>query len=258
MSLRYLLSALEPLDFTCKPKMSTRKVLEMFQLNLSSRVMNSFHDLQLIIDIQNVMQGLCDQKIDSRSLNSLSSFEKKIKEGRVAEFVDSFYKKYPTKYERIVNFSVLFRDSLDYVYNKGSGFLSHYCKQEKELLAFLTTYRAIRSKKSVESELFFEDKGDLFIAFLLGQKNSVSPPYEFKQLFVELQEANENPLKEYKAVAKYRFDCYYDYVKDYGSIENSLLAYFVCLALLEDMIALDKQEGLSVVKRLVESEYASQ
>ena len=64
MSLRYLLTALEPLDFTIQPKMSSYRVIEMFQLNMSASQFKKFQNLQFLIDVQNLLQAMCNQKIN--------------------------------------------------------------------------------------------------------------------------------------------------------------------------------------------------
>ena len=125
-------------------------------------------------------------------------------------------------------------------------------------MAFLCAFKVFQTSKSIETELFFEDSGDLFMHALIDQKGGFNPPFEFIELFKQLQEAQKNPLKEYKAVAKYRFSRYYDYVNVGGSLENAVLAYFVCLVILEDITALDKDEGLQRIKKLVESEDAAE
>jgi hypothetical protein len=257
MSERYLLAALEPLEFTSNPKTSSARVIELLQLNLPASTLKNFHHLQFLINVQNLLQNMCSERIDPRSSRSTLSFEKKIKEGLVPQPALEFFQKYSSTNERISHFSELVSVSIKHVEAKSSGFVSKYCASEKKLLVFLTAYRASKDAKSIEKELYFEDKGDLFIAPLIAQKGSFSAPEEFKELFEQLESLGRNPLKEYKAVAKYRFNRYYDYVKDYGAVDNAVLAYFVCLMLLEDMAMLDKDGGIETVKRLVECESES-
>ena len=254
MSQRYLLASLEPLEFTSKPKLSAVRLIEPFRLNLCAKSEKNFEKLQFLIDIGNLLQDLSDAKIDARGSCNMQSFKKRIKNGQAPQVVLDFFQKYPSDRAKIKHFSELLCNTYASTEKNSSGFVSEYCAAEKKLLAFLAAYRVSKTSRSMAKELYFEDTGDLSIAPFIRQGSNFSAPAEYVELFENLESLDKDPLEEYKAVAKYRFELYYDRVKDFGRIGDSVLAYFVCLIILEDMAFLNKKSGIETIKRLVECE----
>ena len=82
-------------------------------------------------------------------------------------------------------------------------------------------------------------------------------PMDYEELEGVLEEAGDDPSKQYEEIARYRFDFYIKYFTQHLFLMEGILAYMVALWILEDFFALKREEGEKRLNNIVERENVS-
>ncbi len=261
MSRFFIYGILPPLEFGSKPDVSSRALTELFELNLGSQALKKVHTLKLWIDISNIYELLSQGGFDGRGNYSKSTIKALIaNEEDLPAYVFEFFQTHETEKVRRKYFPELIAHYFQEEIKKSSGNLREFLVFEHDIRVLLAGFRAKKGGRDLGEELQFEDLDDPIVSATLLQKDRGGKfqfPTDYEDLEKVLDEAGQNPSKQYEAIARYRFEFYMKYFSEPLFPMGGILAYMVALWILEDFFALKREEGEKRLNNIVEREHVS-
>lgn len=256
MSNFFIYGLLPPLEFGILPDISSKELAELFDLNFSAFTLRKVHTLKLWIDISNIYTLFGVKRFDSRGNYSKSTIKALIaNQEELPSYVFDFFDSYEKEEERKKNFSKLIASYFREEKLRSSGYLLQFLTFEHDVRVLLAGFRAKSKGFDIAEELQFEDLDNPIVASVLMQKDRGGDfqfPVDYEDLEAVLREAQTNPTKQYEEIARYRFNFYINYFTNNTFSLQGILAYMIALWVLEDIFALKKEEGESVLSNIVE------
>lgn len=256
MSNYFIYGVLPPLEFGVLPEISSRELAELFDLNFSQLVLKKVHTLKLWIDISNIYALFGAKRFDSRGNYSKSTMKALIaNQEELPSYVFDFFDTYKKEEERKKNFSKLIASYFKEEKGRNSGYLLDFLTFEHDVRVLLAGFRAKSKGFDIAEELQFEDLDNPIVASVLMQKDRGGKfqfPADYEDLEKVLEQAEENPSKQYEKIARYRFNFYINYFTNKTFSLQGILAYMIALWILEDFFALKKESGENVLSNIVE------
>ncbi len=235
--------------------MSFDELLVHFRDNISQADWKKVHILRDYIDLKNVYQLLRKQPLDPRgNLTEKELDEAIVNEVMLPSYLFEHFEAYPEVHDQVRFFSKIFARFFREAEEKQSGFLKYYFSFERSLRLVLVGYRGKKRGIDLVKELQYEDPKDPFIAQILAQKDSSA--FEFPLEFFELGEllkdvSSDDPLAQYKIIARYRFSSIMDAVQDHPFSIDYLLGYLIQFMMVEDWNQLDDEQGREQLNTIV-------
>ena len=261
MSLFYIYSSLPQLDFYSKPDISSYSMMEILELNLNSYGFKKIKVLKLWIDLNNIHRILIDDGFDIRgnhSKNTLKSFL--THEYELPEYVFEFLSRFDSEEKRLRNFSFLLARYFSEERKKSRGFLKEIIEFEHSWRILMAGYRVKLKRGNLAKELQYEDIDNPVVAMTLAQKDGLGSfvfPFEYKDLEKRIHDAGPDPLKQYEAIAQYRFEFYENYYLEHPFTLKAICGYLMALWTLEDYYSLKQDRGEEILENIVEKEHVS-
>jgi hypothetical protein len=247
-------AALPPLSFGEMPEISFDQLASYVGENLSKEAQRGFELLRLSIDIENVRRYLLGEPIDSRGTLSEKELEEAIlNDVFLPDYVGTFLDTYQDEADRASYFGLVLSDFYRIAQEETTGFVRDYFAFERNLRLALTVYRMRALKGNLAKELQFEDPTDPLVAELLAAKDSPTFqfPYDFSDLEPILSAAGDDPMKQYMAMAQYRFTWIEHYPTGPLFSHDSILSYAMAHLIAEDVASLDSQIGWKRMREAV-------
>ncbi|MCH9630381.1 MAG: hypothetical protein S4CHLAM37_03770 [Chlamydiia bacterium] len=254
MTYYYISTALTPLEYGDTPDMTFHFLFEKFKENLSSSDMEQLGVLRKKFDLMNIKRLLRHEEIDNRgNLNQKELEEALITEGYFDQYVFDFLNRYEEDADKILNFPELLNRFFIDEEKKAKGFLKTLLGNQRKWRLILTGYRTKKQKGDISKQLSFEDPFDPTTAMILSQKDS--PHFEAPEGSEELSEmlmaTKESPMQQFRSFAEFRFRKIKETVQDKIFSLDYLVAYAIQIVILEDLHALNKEEGEKVLNTIV-------
>lgn len=281
MSLLFVLGCLPPLEFDAKPDTTMVAVRQMAELNLSNDEMAKVRVLLRWIDLSNIEHmearkekqemtnqegNVAQRKVILKTFDPRGNFfQEELKhflseEQGLPDYLFHFLAKFESAEERQRNFSWLVAKYFEEERKNATGALREILQFEHEWRIVIAGYLAKKYGEDLGYQLRFEDPSDPFVQMTLAQKDTSASyvfPLEYRNLEALIHEAGPNPTTQMKNVMKYRFDFYAEMEYDFPFNLRRLLAYFMQLMQLEEMMTLKQREGEKRLMKLMEIENAS-
>lgn len=254
MTYYFLSSSLTPLEYGDTPDTSFLFLYSRFEENLSSSDMKEMHVLRKYYDLLNIKYLLQDEELDHRGILNRKELESALAEESYFElYVFDYLNSYEDDRSKILNFSSLLNQFFKEEEKKASGFLKEYLKAQRNWRLILTGFRSKKQKKDVSAQLKFEDPYDETVSMILGQKDSphFEAPEGYEELYEMLLTTQDSPIQQYKNFGEYQFRKIKEMVEDKLFSLDYLVAYAVLMTILEDLHALNKQQGEMVLNTIV-------
>ncbi len=253
----FVSGSLPPLEFDSKPDINSPLLRSLFEENLSKRELKKIHVLQFWIDLSNIQNAMYKTKsFDPRGMFSEDMLKMLLKEGDgLPEYVTSFFADFTTEAERKRNFLALVAGYFQEERKKAKGFVREFLEFEHNIKILLTGFRTKRLGRDVARELQFEDSADPIVQMVLLQKNTSGSfvfPLEFRELEEKLEEAGRDPVLQYEAIMKFRFDYYSEQAWSHPFALRALAATMMRVWILEDLFALREEKGEEILNKVVE------
>lgn len=261
MSRFFVYGTLPPLEFGSRPDLSSRALMELYDLNLSRIALKKIYVLKLWIDVSNIYGLFQDEGFDGRWNYSKSTIKALIaNEEDLPEYVLAFFQQWETEAERKNHFAQLIAQYFEEEIKKNRGYLRDFLTFEHDMRVLLVGFRAKIGGHDVARELQFEDMHNPTVATVLLQKDRMGQfqfPMEYEDLEIVLESAGSDPSKQYEAVARFRFEFYSKYFVQHPFSLKGIVAYMVALWILEDLFVLKSAEGERLLSNIVERENVS-
>lgn len=247
------------MEWGTKPEMSFKQLRSAFEMNLSTAQQRQARVFLLFIDLNNAIRMPSKEKFDKRGQLSRSTLKELIaNRDELPDYFFDFYSEYDDDEERKKNLPKLLSKYYSKEIKASSGFLREFLTFEQSWRIVTTAYRAKKLKLDIAKELQYEDEGDPIVSMMLTQAGSVGQqfvfPYEYRDLEGLIASAGANPMKQYKVLAKYRFDHYENSIMNRAFTMESVMAYMMRLWILEEYYTLNEESGLKILREVVESE----
>ncbi len=256
MSKFFIYGMLPPLEFGAKPEVSSRDLVELFDLNLSASALKKVYVLKLWIDISNIYAILQNSGFDARGNFSKSKIKALLaNQEELPSYVFEFFDAHENQEDQKQYFPELMARYFNEEKKKSSGFLNDFLTFEHNLRILIAGLRAQKLGVDLALELQYEDMDDPIVSTVLMQKDRGGKfqfPMDYEDLEAGLNAADGNPSKQYEEIAKYRFKFYIEYFSNYSFSLEGILAYMIALWILEDFFALKREEGEKYLSNIVE------
>ena len=257
MTLFYVFSSLPSIQLGYEPEISSEALFDLFEMNFGKRALNKVMNLRLLSDLNNIYFGLVSDQFDRRGNYSKELLDMFVANEEVLpDFVFRFFSKFKTKKEQVVDFQWVTSRYFKYELEKNSGFLLEFMKFEYDVFILSVGYRSFEFHKDVRVELRYEDFSYPLLSTIISQ-NGVDGKFTFPEEFRELEliflNSKVDPTERYEAVASYKFNYYRNIFSDNPFSLKSILAYMMCLWIVEDDFALNADFGEKRLDSLVES-----
>lgn len=246
-------SALPPLTLGEMPELSFVDLMALLESNLSKRELEQVRLLRLSIDIENVRRYLLSESIDTRGVFSEKEIDEAIlNEVNLPEFLHDFLLKYKGD-DRNTYFGSVLASFYREMKRQGKGFVSEYFAFEHDFRLVLTAARAKKHGLDIQRELQFEDPKDPLVAELLAGRDAPKFvfPYEFADLEKIFIETDDDPMKQYFEMVKYRYNWIVNYSGKPFFALDTILGYVMRHLLIEDVASLDSEEGWHRIREAV-------
>ena len=257
MGLLYLYSSLPDIKLNSINKISIEGFYKLLDLNCTQNDKDQISSLRRRVDIKNILSiysGLSfDPKgnfIESGLRVALSNLE------YLPDYIFDFLETHPDDHELKKGFPQLYVNFYANEIARGS-LCSEFLLFEKNLNLLLFGLNCKKKNIKIESFLQYEDLADPLVEHVLLQSKNSGPfifPYEYKELEKKINDAGVDPMKQYNAIASYKFDYYKDIVEDNKKLLRSICAYMMCIWIVEERTSLNEKVGREVLKELVESD----
>ena len=124
----------------------------------------------------------------------------------------------------------------------------------------ITGYRAKKRGLDIATELQYEDSNNPDVAMMLAQSGSSSQfvfPYAFREFEARINEAEADPYKQYLLIERYRFYHYQELAIEHQCSLQGVIAYMLCLWIVEEYFSLDEGRGIKELEEIVEKKHES-
>ncbi|MCH9621573.1 MAG: hypothetical protein S4CHLAM20_09970 [Chlamydiia bacterium] len=258
MSVIYTSASLPILSFNSAPPISLKSFYDLLQLNLGKSAKEKIKSIRRVIDVKNILSfqtGIgFDVKgnfLESGLRLALSNCE------YLPDYIFEFLDQYVDEVEMIKNFPRLYAMFFEEEIAKG-GIIAEFLTFEKNVNLLLFGFNAKKHSFDVESYLQYEDLTDPIVTQVALQCKNSGPfifPFEYKLLEEKILDSGADPMKQYLAVASYRFNFYKEIVDNSSGSFRSICAYMMCLWILDEKSSLDEIKGRKILTELVESDH---
>ena len=247
-----------PLEFGLRPELSSKGLYELLEETVPQK---ELYVWKLWIDLSNIHALLAGGLFDSRGNYSRSTIRALLaSEDGLPEYVFEFLRDYEGEEKRREAFSALIAKYFQEEMAKHRGYGKRFLAFEHDMRVLLAGYRAHKLKRDIAWELQYEDMSDPVVYMTLMQKDvrgAFQFPIEYEELERILAEAGSDPTKQYEGIARYRFAFYNQiFIQNVFSLEG-IIAYMMALWILEDLYALEREEGEKQLRNMVEREHVS-
>ncbi|MCY3975403.1 MAG: DUF2764 family protein [Simkaniaceae bacterium] len=253
MSYFYSGAALPPLRIGISPPIRFDELLFLLEMNGRKRDRENIRAVRRFIDMKNAKALLMGRTIDGRGNMTERDLANAL-ENRFSpspdfpDYLIAHLKRYDTTADRVARFGAVFVAFFDEMARKSTssgGFLRFYFTFEREFGLLMAGFRARRLHLDPTKELLDEDPKDPLVAMIIGQKEQsqyVFPP-EYEELSELLNEVGNDPMKQHRAMIRYRFDTIFREVRDRPFSSDFLSVYFVGHLLVQDSVVSNPEEG---------------
>ena len=246
MSYYFLGSVLPPLKLGMAPELHFEDLLVLLEENMSARDFKKIAKIRSFIDLQNVKYLLQKEPLDERGNMSEKELDQALvtREG-LPEYLYEYLDDYEQTVDQIRHFSSVYVKFFREMEQKEKGFLSFYFNFEREWRLLMIGFRSKRIERDLSKELQYEDFQDPLVAHLLAQKDSpqFEFPFEYQDFDEQVKQAQDHPMDQYQALAKYRFNRLQNQVQDHPFSADYALGYFVQYMLVQDWNQLNNHQG---------------
>jgi hypothetical protein len=250
----FLITVLPPLKIEAEPDISFYDLMYLFIMNLSDEDLDKLRRLRMRFDILNIYQYLTKEALDPRGNFSKKELEEAlINQVRFPDYVFDFLNSYESKEERVQYFTRLITAYYHQEIENSTGFLREYLTFERNLSLVMAAFRAKHHGRDLNKEFQFEDATDLLVRELLvgkGQPEFIFP-FEYSDLEPILTSISREPMQEFRAMNKYRYQKVMEMAEREEFSIDWLLSYTVRLMLLEDWWRLDDNRGNLILNEIV-------
>lgn len=250
MKYYFLATSLPVLELGSVPDITFEEVIERFRINLSQEDWEKTVVIRRVIDFTNIRAILREEPIDSRgNLNHTELDEALLVQAGLPDYAVDFLSRHSSTADRLKFFSELLVLYYKNEIPKATGFLKQYLIFERNWRLVMIAVRAKVLGRDVVKELQFEDLGDPLVLQILAQKDApkYEPPIEFADIVTQLASIGSNTWEYYRYFSEWRFKKLQEMVEsDFASIDW-ILAYMVCLLMVEYRNELDTESGKRIL-----------
>lgn len=246
----FVVPSLPPLSLKSPPEMSFLRLMERLKICLSKQDWEKTKILRRFVDLCNIRSLFLEEEIDPHgNLNEKELDEALLVQAELPEYIFFFLSQFEKVPDKVRNFPGLLALFFNEEIPKQTGFLQKYLQFEREVRLVLVGIRAKALKRNLVQELQFEDLKEPFIAHLLAQADAehYEPPKEYLPLKELVAACSHDPLAEYEAIQKFRFEHWEGMVEgEYFSLDQ-ILCYMAQLMAVESFFALDALRGHQIL-----------
>jgi len=251
----FLATLLPPLKVGSPVDLGSKELDMLLRQDLTKSDLEKVTVLRRLIDLENIRAIWQKQPFETGGNFDEFELEEALFSGvGLPTYVVEFMEQYPEKQDRLKHFSTLLHRFFSVESKNSNSFVAEYLTFERQWRLVFVALRAITLKRSVESELQFEDPEDPFVAQLLAeaQKKHFEPPRPFEELKPLYEARKKAPLDLYQALSIWRFDYLEEQIEwENFSIER-ILGYIAQLEICEKWLELDKRKGLEIAEEMME------
>ena len=238
---------------TTQPEISFEELDQMIAWNCEEKDQKKFYSLRSYIDIKDLHLFWLGKELDYRGNLDRKQIEEFLLTGNFfSDYVFDFLQEHEDTAFRIKHFSYILSHFYREQIKKQSGFLKSFFQFEREFLLVLSALRAKDLNRDIRWELQYEDLADLFVQSILVQESNEEyiPPLHLEELKHLYQAYRSKPHLLHKALEEYRFRKIQELGGDNPFTMNRILAYAMCLIIVEDWVHLDIEKGRALVASL--------
>ena len=250
----FLATVLPALEFDSSPQISFEELITLLESNLSETDMKQVNQLRYWYDLKAILQFFSKERLSGFGNLTKQGMEEALSEHSFfSDEVFEYLQKFDSPKEKRVHFYELLVNYFHERLNGPSHFLKTLIAFERKVTLALFAYRCKKKGLDLLELLQFEDMADSFILELLSMKDHKENifPYELKDLEQAVMQAGEDPLAQYLAVNRYRFNQFESLSYEKPFSIDYLLAYTYMLIILEEKHRLNKQQGQDIINGLL-------
>ena len=250
----FLAASLPPLKLGEKPELTFDELISRLEINLDKRDLEKTVVFRRWFDLNNIRALYLEDAIDPRGNLSEKELDQALllKEG-LPEYVFEFLDRFESTAQKLRFFPGLLAAYYREETKDLNGFLSRYLEFERAWRLVMLGIKSIELRRNLSEELQFENVEDPFVMDLLAQKDAPSydPPPEYVDLKEKYLAAGPDPLEQFKAVSKWRFQQIEELVETPPFSIDWIIGYMAQLLIVEQWNELDPGKGEIILEAFV-------
>lgn len=254
MTYYYLATSLTPLEFGDKPDISFQALCEKFSELLPEDEMTQLKILRMYFDLENIKRFFRNEKLDSRGNLNEKELEQAL---QMQEYFPGYVFEYLVRHKdnesKVQNFPELLSVFFYEKAKKAKGFLKDFLEFERRWRLVLVGYRSKHQKTDAAKQLAYEEQTESIVSSILSQKDSphFEAPTGYEGFYETILSTKDDPMMQFTRVLEFRFRFIKERIENTLFSLDFLLGYAMQVALLEDLHALNKEIGETVLNTIL-------
>lgn len=250
----FLAASLPLLKLGEKPELTFDELISRLEINLDKVDLEKTVIFRRWFDLNNIRSLYLEDAIDPRgNLSEKELDQALLLKEELPSYVFDFLDRFESTERKLRFFPGLLSAYYVNEMKNVNGFLKKYLEFEREWRLVMLGVKSIELGRNLIEELQFEDVEDPFVMEILAQKDApvYDPPSEFIELREKYLSAGPDPLEQFKAVSKWRFEQIEELVETPPFSIDWIIGYMAQLLIAEQWNELDPGKGEIILEAFV-------
>ena len=235
--LYFLAASLPPIKFGEEPELSMADLDQLLKDNCSKKEMDAIALLRRLLDLDNVRHVIRSEPVSPwGTLTQKELEEVLLNKVGLPDYVFEILDRYEGVEEQVQAFDEIFFAFFSTEAHEETGFLKRFYTFEWVLHLCLTAYRAEKMGRPLQEALRHADQTSLIVKAL------PEFPFEFKDLSELLGSLPDEPLEQYVALMRYRFEKFETLYDGNPFSLAGVMVYMLKLMIAEEWYSLNDEE----------------
>lgn len=236
--LYFLAASLPPIRLGEEPELSMADLDQLLADNCSKSQLDTIALLRRLLDLDNVRHVIRGEPVSLwGTLTQKEIEEALLNKVGLPDYVFEILDRHEGTQAQVEAFDEIFFAFFRAEAHEETGFLKEFYTFERVLHQCLTAYRAEKLGRSLQEALKYADQTSLIIKAL------PEFPYEFKDLSELLDTLPDEPIEQYMALMRYRFEKFDTLYNGNPFSLSGVMVYMLKLMIAEEWYLLDEKEG---------------